>query len=299
MIQNIIIGGLLVLLCIAITLLFLTNNKIKSITINLKEVNEVDTNKGIRILAFNKNLNILIKEVNELIRKNKEMQYRYKEADLEIRQAIANMSHDLRTPLTSVMGYIQLLENENISSDEKKQYISIIEKRSQSLKSLISSFYDLSRLQASEYEMNIEKINISSILCNIIASFYDDFENNNLNPIIKIDENSGVVNGDKNATERIFINIIQNILKHAKGDLEIYLSKSDKYIITQFINDAPDLKEEDVKRIFERFFTSDRMRIGRNTGLGLAITKILVEKQGHEIWAEKLKGKLIINIKWK
>ena len=299
MIQNIIIGGLLVLLCIAIALLFLTNNKIKSITINLKEVNEVDTNKGIRILSFNKNLNILIKEVNEFIRENKEIKYRYKESDLEIRQAIANMSHDLRTPLTSIMGYIQLLDDENISSDERKQYISIIEKRSQSLKSLISSFYDLSRLQASEYEMKIEKINISSILCNIIASFYDDFENNNLNPIIKIDEGSGVVNGDKNATERIFSNLIQNILKHAKGDLEIYLSKRDNYIITQFINDAPDLKEEDVKRIFERFFTSDRMRTGRNTGLGLAITKILVEKQGHEIWAEKLKGKLIINIKWK
>ncbi|WP_242969943.1 sensor histidine kinase [Clostridium chauvoei] len=95
------------------------------------------------------------------------------------------------------MGYIQLLEDDSISIKEKKQYISIIEKRAESLKVLISSFYDLSRLQANEYEINMEKINISVMLCNTIAAFYDEFEKNNLNPIIEIDENIQLVNGDK------------------------------------------------------------------------------------------------------
>ncbi|CDG01027.1 sensor histidine kinase [Clostridium chauvoei] len=298
MIQNTIIGGLLVLLCITIILLFLTNCKIRNLTSSLSEINKIDTNKSIRILSCNKDIEKLIKEINILISEKKEIEYKYKEADLEIRQAIANISHDLRTPLTSIMGYIQLLEDDSISIKEKKQYISIIEKRAESLKVLISSFYDLSRLQANEYEINMEKINISVMLCNTIAAFYDEFEKNNLNPIIEIDENIQLVNGDKKATERIFNNLIQNILKHATGSLEIYLKKKDDFIISQFINEAKDLTEDDVKKLFDRFFTVDRMRTGRNTGLGLAITKTLVEKQGHKIWAEKKKNKIIINIKW-
>lgn len=298
MIQNTIIGGLLVLLCITIILLFLTNCKIRNLTRSLSEINKIDTNKSIRILSCNKDIEKLIKEINILISEKKEIEYKYKEADLEIRQAIANISHDLRTPLTSIMGYIQLLEDDSISIKEKKQYISIIEKRAESLKVLISSFYDLSRLQANEYEINMEKINISVMLCNTIAAFYDEFEKNNLNPIIEIDENIQLVNGDKKATERIFNNLIQNILKHATGSLEIYLKKKDDFIISQFINEAKDLTEDDVKKLFDRFFTVDRMRTGRNTGLGLAITKTLVEKQGHKIWAEKKKNKIIINIKW-
>ncbi|ATD56181.1 HAMP domain-containing histidine kinase [Clostridium chauvoei] len=296
--QNTIIGGLLVLLCITIILLFLTNCKIRNLTSSLSEINKIDTNKSIRILSCNKDIEKLIKEINILISEKKEIEYKYKEADLEIRQAIANISHDLRTPLTSIMGYIQLLEDDSISIKEKKQYISIIEKRAESLKVLISSFYDLSRLQANEYEINMEKINISVMLCNTIAAFYDEFEKNNLNPIIEIDENIQLVNGDKKATERIFNNLIQNILKHATGSLEIYLKKKDDFIISQFINEAKDLTEDDVKKLFDRFFTVDRMRTGRNTGLGLAITKTLVEKQGHKIWAEKKKNKIIINIKW-
>nr|WP_242969973.1 ATP-binding protein [Clostridium chauvoei] len=78
----------------------------------------------------------------------------------------------------------------------------------------------------------------------------------------------------------------------------MYLKKKDDFIISQFINEAKDLTEDDVKKLFDRFFTVDRMRTGRNTGLGLAITKTLVEKQGHKIWAEKKKNKIIINIKW-
>ena len=116
---------------------------------------------------------------------------------------------------------------------------------------------------------------------------------------IKIDENVPLIYGDKNAVNWIFTNLIQNILKHAEGKLEINLKLEEKYVITEFCNKATELSAEDAKKVFERFFTADRMRSGQNTGLGLAITKILVEKQGHEIEAEKKNDSLIIRIKWK
>lgn len=297
--QNLIILILLTLLCINFTLLFLRRNEIKLVTKKLNRINGNDTNELLRSSYPNRNIEELLLEVNNTLTLRKATQSKSKEMDLELRQSIANISHDLRTPLTSIMGYIQLLNDNNISEEEHKQYLSIIEKRSRTLKDLITSFYDLSRLQANEYNMDIEKINVKSIICELIAAYYDDFNNKNLDPKINIDENAPLIYGDKNAVNRIFTNLIQNILKHAEGELEISLKVEEKYIITEFCNKATELSEEDAKKVFERFFTSDRMRSGQNTGLGLAITKMLVEKQGHEIESEKNKDFLIIRIKWK
>jgi len=297
--QNVISLILLILLCINFTLLMLRRNEIKLVTKNLKIINNNDTNELLRISYPNSNIEELLLEVNNTLKLRKEIQSKSKEIDLELRRSIANISHDLRTPLTSIMGYIQLLNDNNISEEEHEQYLSIIEKRSRTLKDLITSFYDLSRLQANEYNMDIEKINVKSILCELIAAYYDDFNNKNLEPKINIDENEPLIYGDRNAVNRIFTNLIQNILKHAEGKLEISLKVEEKYIITEFCNKATELSAEDAKKVFERFFTADRMRSGQNTGLGLAITKILIEKQGHEIESEKKKDCLIIRIKWK
>ena len=297
--QNVIIIILLALLCINFTLLMLRRNEIKIMTNKLKKINVTDTNELLRISYPNSNIEELLLEINNTLKLKKEIKSKSKEMDLELRQAIANISHDLRTPLTSIMGYIQLLNDENISKEDHMQYLSIIEKRSKSLKHLISSFYDLSRLQANEYNIDIEKINLKSILCELIAIYYDDFNNKTLEPKINIDENAPLIYGDKNAVNRIFTNLIQNVLKHAEGNLEISLKVEEKYIITKFSNEAKDLSEEDASKIFERFFTADRMRSGQNTGLGLAITKILVEKQGNEIDAQKKDDSLVIRIRWK
>ena len=297
--QNVISLILLTLLCINFTLLMLRRNEIKLVTKDLKIINDNDTNELLRISYPNSNIEELLLEVNNTLKLRKEIQSKSKEIDLELRRSIANISHDLRTPLTSIMGYIQLLNDNNISEEEHEQYLSIIEKRSRTLKDLITSFYDLSRLQANEYNMDIEKINVKSILCELIAAYYDDFNNKNLEPKINIDENEPLIYGDKNAVNRIFTNLIQNILKHAEGKLEISLKVEKKYVITEFCNKATELSEEDAKKVFERFFTADRMRSGQNTGLGLAITKILVEKQGHARESEKRKDNLIIRIKWK
>ena len=297
--QNVIILILLALLCINFTLLMLRRNEIKIMTNKLKKINGTNTNELLRISYPNSNIEELLLEINNTLKLKKEIKSKSKEMDLELRQAIANISHDLRTPLTSIMGYIQLLNDENISKEDHMQYLSIIEKRSKSLKHLISSFYDLSRLQANEYNIDIEKINLKSILCELIAIYYDDFNNKTLEPKINIDENAPLIYGDKNAVNRIFTNLIQNVLKHAEGNLEISLKVEEKYIITKFSNEAKDLSEEDASKIFERFFTADRMRSGQNTGLGLAITKILVEKQGNEIDAQKKDDSLVIRIRWK
>lgn len=299
MMKDLIIIILIILLCIIFALYRLKISNIKSVTRSLKDLNNMESDTRLKIPAPDKHIEELVLQVNKTIDDRRKTEEKHRELDLELRQAIANMSHDLRTPLTSIMGYIQLLQDSNISNKEKEEYLDIVEKRAFVLKELISSFYDLSRLQANEYNFEVEKVNISNILCELIAAFYDEISKKGFEPIVEIDENIPSIYGDKKAINRIFTNMIQNILKHSKGQVRISLKKYDSYIITEFSNDAPELDSDDAKRIFERFFTGDRMRTGQNTGLGLAITKILVERQGHEITSEKIGNVLSIKIKWK
>lgn len=287
---------LIALLSIISLKLILNRKEIRNIKKNLNKINSSDTNEKIKISVSDKYIQELAMEINNCLRSKQQLERNYKELEVELRQAIANMSHDLRTPLTSIKGYIQLIKDEDISKEEKNDYINIIEKRANSLQMLITSFYDLSRLQANEYNFNYEKINVSNILCEIISEFYEDFISKGLEPNINIDEKVECVISDKNAINRIFINLIQNILKHSKGEVSISLKRKDEYIDVEFKNYAPELTLYDASHMFDRFFTRDRMRTGQNTGLGLAITKSLVEKLGGNI-TSKLEDKyLYINV---
>ncbi|WP_152524859.1 HAMP domain-containing sensor histidine kinase [Clostridium sp. Ade.TY] len=292
---------LLVIILVLIIILTLLVKNIKALRFDVKKLNNRNTNELLKVKYPSLELEKLIVEINKNIILRKETEEKYRCMDLELRQAIANISHDLRTPLTSIIGYVQLLKDDNVDKQLKEEYLNIIEKRSIVLKNLISSFYDLSRLQANEYDLDIEKVNLNNILCEIIAAFYEEISSKGIEPNINIDENLCKVYGDVKAINRIFTNLIQNILKYAKDSVSISLEKEGDYIITKFSNSTSEIEEIDVDRIFERFFTVDRMRTGQNTGLGLAITKILVEKQGHKIWAEKDEklGVLSIIIKWK
>lgn len=276
----------------------LLRKEIDSITAQLNKINSTSTNAKILLSSSDKQIKNLSLEINKALEKKQKTEAKYKKMDLELRQAIANISHDLRTPLTSIMGYIQLMEDRGISEAEKKQYIDIVKRRAEALQILIAGFYDLSRLESKEYKFELDSLNLSNIMCDLIASFYNDFLGKGVEPVIDIEDKAASIIGDENAVRRIFSNLIQNILKYGDGYVYISLKQENGYVVTAFKNDAPNLNDEDVKHLFERFFTADRTRSGKNTGLGLAITKELVEQMGHKISAAMVDGKLSIIIKW-
>ena len=125
-----------------------------------------------------------------------------------------------------------------------------------------------------------------------------DFIARNMEPIIDIEENASLIIADENAVRRIFSNLIENALKYGNKFVSISLEEDKDYIITTFTNDAPNLKEENINHIFDRFFTADTTRSDKSTGLGLAITRELVEQMGHDISASITDGKINIVIKW-
>ncbi len=298
MLVGFIIGLSLTILIVLLIIFILKTKEINRLTLELKKLNRDGKIEKLRLSLPNKNIENLIAEINILIDDKRKMENIYKEKDMELREAIANMSHDLRTPLTSIMGYVYLLNDDKLDKEERKEYLKIIEKRSLVLNDLITNFYGLSRIQADQYEIKFEPVNLELVLGEIIAAFYETLDYKFGEPEINIEEGLGPVLGDKQALNRIFTNLIENIIKHGEGEVKISLKKKNKYIVMEFANKAEELEPKDINRIFEKFFTKDRMRTGQNTGLGLAIVKLLVEKQGQKIEAKKVGNRLFINIIW-
>lgn len=298
MLEGFIIGLSLTILIVLLIIFILKTKEINRLTLDLKKLNREGKIEKLRLSLPNKNIENLIVEINTLIDDKRKMENIYKEKDIELREAIANMSHDLRTPLTSIMGYVYLLNDDKLDKEERKEYLKIIEKRSLVLNDLITNFYGLSRIQADQYEIKFEPVNLELVLGEIIAAFYETLDYKFGEPEINIEEGLGPVLGDKQALNRIFTNLIENMIKHGEGEVKISLKKKNKYIVMEFSNKAEELESKDVNRIFEKFFTKDRMRTGQNTGLGLAIVKLLVEKQGQKIEAKKVGNRLVINIIW-
>lgn len=296
--EGFIIGLSLTILIVLLIIFILKTKEINRLTLELKKLNREGKIEKLRLSLPNKNIENLVVEINTLIDDKRKMENIYKEKDMELREAIANMSHDLRTPLTSIMGYVYLLNDDKLNKEERKEYLKIIEKRSLVLNDLITNFYGLSRIQADQYEIKFEPVNLELVLGEIIAAFYETLDYKFGEPEINIEEGLEPVLGDKQALNRIFTNLIENIIKHGEGDVKISLKKKNKYIVMEFSNKVEDLEAKDVNRIFEKFFTKDRMRTGQNTGLGLAIVKLLVEKQGQKIDAKKVGNRLVINIIW-
>ena len=263
---------------------------------------QIEESKGeyinIHTNAINDSIEILAKNINYLYDNSQKILAKNKKIENELRQSISNISHDLRTPLTSIKGYVHLIKEDSITDKEKNDYINIVEKRVENLQNLITSFYDLSRIHGNEFKFNLKKINLKTILCDSIAMYYNNFIEKNIEPVIEIDEKIQDIISDESVVERIFSNLIGNMLKYADKNIKISLFQEENYIISKFQNLAPNLKEEDMDKLFDRFYTSDKSRSDKNTGLGLAITKSLLDKLNNKIEAKLINGNLIIEIKW-
>lgn len=292
-----IIIGLMLVILILISYISSVKMELRNISKQM-EVNK-DDYINIRTATNDKDLEEVVTKINYLYDYNQKVKSDTKSKEEELRQSIANMSHDLRTPLTSIMGYMQLMRSNETTEEEKEEYFEVVEKRTKSLQNLISSFYNLSRLQNNEYKFNYKKLSLSTILCDNIALYYNDFVNNNIEPVIEVDENVNNIISDEGAVNRIFSNLIGNMIKHGQGEMKIILKNEGKYILSEFINFAPNLDDNVASKLFDRFYTADKSRSDRNTGLGLSITKAFVEELGNEIDAKLIKNNLCISIKWK
>ncbi|MCH5352941.1 MAG: HAMP domain-containing histidine kinase [Acutalibacter sp.] len=239
---------------------------------------EKDTNTLIDLSTRDKHLRKLAADINVQLRKLRVQSLRYYEGDQELKNAVTNISHDLRTPLTAIFGYLDLLEQENLTP-EVRRYAEIIRDRAQLLTQLTEELFRYSIVISVE-DTELETVNLGDVLEESIAAFYTELREKQIEPVIHLPETKVTRNLNRGALGRIFSNLLNNAVKYSAGDLEIALTETGE--IT-FANSVTGLDEMQVGRLFDRFYTVEAAR--KSTGLGLAIAKTLVEQMGGSISA--------------
>ena len=236
--------------------------------------------------------------LNELLELRQEERAVYHRKEQELRQQIANVSHDLRTPLTSILGYLQLLEGEGLSPGKRVEYLSVIEGRARTLQTFIAAFYDLSRIEGGELPLERDKVDLGRALSDQLAAAYEQIEESGLVMEVDIAPDMPPVWADGGAVTRIFSNLLTNALRHGEDTLAVKLYREGNAVVSAFSNRADGLTAEDAAHVFERFYTADKMRTGQSTGLGLAIVKALAERMGHDACACWKDGVFTVEVRW-
>lgn len=250
-----------------------------------------DTNTLIDISSRDPYLFHLAASINTQLRILRSQRHQYQNGDRELKEAVTNISHDLRTPLTAICGYLDLLKKEPLTGNAVR-YLSLIENRTEAMKQLTEELFRYSVILSTQ-ELDMETVCLNGVLEESIASFYAALTSRGIRPQIHMSGKRIEKQLNREALSRVFSNILSNALKYSDGDLEITLHDDGEIV---FSNTASGLNEIQVGKLFDRFFTVEAAR--NSGGLGLAIAKTLVEQMGGTISAEFENSKLSIHIRF-
>ena len=251
---------------------------------------KTDTNTVISISCRDSKMRLLADHINrELIILRRE-HHRYTQGDKELKAAVTNISHDLRTPLTAICGYLDLMRRMEIP-EKLGQYISIIEDRTELMKQLTEELFEYSVILSANENSEKEEVSVNQVLEDSIMGYYAAMTEKGIDPVIKLTEQKIVRTLNRAELSRVFSNLLNNAIKYSDGDLEITLSDEGS---VSFSNTAKGLDPVQVERLFDRFYTVESAR--NSTGLGLSIAKTLVEQSGGSITADYKGDRLTITV---
>ena len=285
-----IIFVLIIILTIISARFYLIKKSIKEIEVSTRDILKSDTNSLITISTDNKEVKALAKELNIELKNLREQRLQYENGNQELKKIITNISHDMRTPLTAIKGYVDLLKEAN-KEEKQQEYLSIIERKTGDLVLLTEQLFEFSKIMDTEIKIEKENCCINGMLEDALTNYYTIFKEKNIIPDINLCEEKVYRIVDRNAINRVLDNILSNISKYSSGDLKVILEKNGKII---FSNKAETLDATTVQKIFNRYFTVENAK--KSTGIGLAIAKQLVELNGGSITAQYENGYLIIEI---
>ena len=278
--------------------LFSYRRQIKSICRQLAFIKENNSNmiltQEIPLAAVSE----LVNAVNELLEGQKVQTIQYKKKDADMKEIITNLSHDIRTPLTSLNGYFQLLSEAALQED-RKRYTAVIQERIQSLKEMLDELFTYAKLQNDDYQLECTPFIINEVICDTVLSFYDDFKKRGIEPEFHITEEPMTVLCNEAALKRILHNIVKNGMEHGQEHMDICLEREADTAVIRFANPYHPLESFKIDRIFERFYKADTARSHTSTGLGLFIAKELTEKMSGRIFASHINNIFEINIVFK
>lgn len=253
---------------------------------------QTDTNTQIDISSRDKDMCRLASAINTQLRILRQEHLRYHQGDTELKNAVTNISHDLRTPLTAICGYIDIMEKTEIS-EQQARYLGIIKERTELMKQLTEELFRYSVIVSDNEKTETETLLINQVLEDSIMGYYAVLTEKGIHPDVNITDKQITAELNKEYLSRIFSNLLNNAVKYSDGDLDIILSDTGE--IT-FSNTAKGLSAVDAEQLFDRFYTVEAAH--HSTGLGLSIARTLVRRMGGTITAEYADSRLRIKIKF-
>ena len=240
-------------------------------------------------------IGMLSDRLNDLLElRRKEKRY-YQEKETLIADTYTNLSHDIRTPLTSLDGYFQLMEAcENV--EEQRRYLNIIHERIHSLNEMLEELFMFTKLKNESYRLELTSCCINRILKETVFSYYDDWVRREIRPDIQITEEQLYIAGNKQGLSRIIQNVIKNGLDHGEKKIRIVLKREQNRAVLRISNQVTASEQIDIEHVFDRFYKADAARSKTSTGLGLSIAREFVRRMNGEIGAKIEKNEFIVEM---
>lgn len=290
----VIIFILVIIILALLVRLFSLHRAMDSLTSQLKGINQEEpVHRHVQVPLPDRHLELVAEEINHFLTQSFAKSYEQKKREQDIRREITNISHDLRTPLTSILGYLELLGDDSLTR-EQTEYVDIVHNRSKHLNLLISQLYEYARLEARELPLKSDVLNLTGILKEHLLSYYQEFEDNGITLEPSLPDTALLIQGDKDALERILQNLTVNVLRHAQGQTDITLASEKGQAVITYSNPSPGLTEEDVLHIFDAFYTADQARTTQRSGLGMTVAKLLAAQMDGNMDARLVDGSLQI-----
>ena len=285
-----VLAAAIALIVVLLIKIYLLKKSAREIGDKFADILKTDTNTLVDISSRDKDMCELADSINKQLKILRKEHLQYHQGNTELKNAITNISHDLRTPLTAIAGNLYMIGKTDELS-EIREYVGAIEERTEAMKQLTEELFRYSMIVSNESKEDTEEVFVNQVLAESISSFYPVLTEKGITPQIHITDTRIVRNVNRSELARVFSNLLNNAVKYSDGDLEITLS--DLGEIT-FSNTAKELSTVEVEQLFDRFYT---VEVARNsTGLGLSIARTLVERMGGTITAEYDDGRLTIRI---
>lgn len=286
---------IVVLSILVITLLIrvvTTNIELKNITRELKEITEKDTNLLLSTSSGDKSIKILVDSLNKELKKLLSFKREYSKGIFDVKKSAENIAHDIRTPLTAIKGYVDLLEKEELS-EEGRKYLGIIKGRVDYMKEMTDELF-LSLSMKSRGVLNLSNIDAKRILEEALVSYYNEFKKKGMSPSLMTPNEKVIIKADSKALYRAYSNIISNALKYGEGEFKVEMDEKGNTI---FSNLAPNMDSVEANKLLDRYYTISDAKA--SSGIGLSISKEILQEMGGELKVKLENQRLYISITYK
>lgn len=216
--------------------------------------------------------------------------------EARLRREIADLSHDLKTPLIAVRGFLQLVERDGLAAASSPERLSVVRARVDDLGRLVEDFFELSVLDSSERRLELAPVNATEVVTEVLVGFYTSFEAKGIEPEVRVPGEALLVMADATALARVVRNLVANALAYTGGGVRLELAGDRDHAKLVVANPSPGMTDEQAQHLFERFYRADRARTGPHAGLGLAIVLELVRQMAGSVSGALVSGELVITV---